>query len=225
MNLPPEPAPSHSGRSFRLRFACLGGLLGVLLTAAGCLPVSLQPWCAPTDVQPQPRLAGVYRNTPDPDSTWTFREGAETNLFALDVREDKANNSAVQVVPFLLEGRSFLDLRPDTQVLKDVHQVGDLSLMALVPGHLVFRLNWEDGALKLIPLDYDWVKDQVTEPTAPFHSLRHEAFTEGGFVLSAGTPELKKLLKAALLDAKAWGKPITLERLGRDQNPKPVSSL
>lgn len=177
--------------------------LGLLLLLAGCLPISLQPFYREADLRFDEALIGVWSSSSEKEAknSWTFGKG-DKQSYELMIKEG-TNASPFVVHLFAIGEHRLLDLYPHQDGLKDAKFENTYKL-ALIPGHLILRVDQIEPSLKMSAMKIDWLKDYLKKnPKA----IQHEWVSDDEtLVLTAGTEALHAFLKARLADPEAWDK-------------------
>jgi hypothetical protein len=168
----------------RLPIASAAGLFLAVWLLSGCWTVSVNPWFSDDTLTYDERLLGTWQRenlvivfTPDADNTY--------RLQLIDEREkDKVE---------LLKGRlvklgdlHYLDLAPLPAEEEDVVTVHRID------GHSIWKVFWQGDALRLTPLDFDWLHSRLEENPKSLSAARVEKYF---ILLTASTAELQEFVK------------------------------
>lgn len=189
--------PRHSGRGLRIAALAIG-LAGLGWLLAGCVPTSVHPFYRAADVFQDHALLGVWRDKPDGKEGWTFTEG-EGKSYKVEIQSDDQKAVFVGHL-FKLGEERFLDLYPTQAGLEEKLQRNPYA-MALIPGHLFFRLRRTEPALRMSSMDLDWLRQQLKrDPTA----IDNAILLEDRVVFTSRTEVIQAFIKKHLNNAGAW---------------------
>ena len=163
-------------------------LLAIIALVAACVP-SVNPFYADKDVVTDPRLAGAWREDSDKDdpAAWKF-EVTTNNAYAVTLKEDKDKTGSFEGHLFKLGQGTFLDLTP-TECNYATNQAGTVG-MAMIPGHLLLRVQFTDKKMNLAFCNPDWIKKFLEQnPSAISHRV-----VDGSVILTADTGALQKFV-------------------------------
>ena len=163
-------------------------LLAIIALVAACVP-SVNPFYADKDVVTDPRLAGVWLEDDAKDDPvgWRF-EATTNNAYAVALNEGKGKAGSFEGHLFKLGKELFLDLTP-TECNYATNQSGVVG-MAMIPGHLLLRVQFTDKKLNLAFCNPDWIKKFLEkEPSAIAHRV-----VDGSVILTAETGALQKFV-------------------------------
>jgi hypothetical protein len=107
--------------------------------------------------------------------------------------------------PFKLGDSKFLDLMGDPQAESETQPPP-------IPSHFLFHLARTTPNVTLVPMDYDWLTQLVTNRPG---AIRHHFIGEGDkrrLVLTADTRELQRFVVSYFKTKEAWGDAIELRR-------------
>ena len=187
----------HSGLGLRIATLAIGlASLGWLL--AGCVPTSVHPFYRAADVFQDRALLGVWREKPDGKDGWTFTAG-EGKSYKVEIQSD--DQKAVFVAHLFKLGEvRFLDLYPTQAGLEEKQQRNPYAL-ALIPGHLFFRLRATEPALRMSSMDLDWLRQQLKRDPA---AIDHAILFEDRVIFTSRTEVIQAFIKKHLDSAGAW---------------------
>ena len=171
------------------------------LFLAGCLVTSVYPFYTEKDIVSEPGLTGKWASTNDENEHWTF-EKDETRAFRLTYVTKNSTN-IISATPFKLGDDKFLDLMGDPEN-------GSETQPPPIPSHFLFHLVRTSPNVTMLPLDYDWLTQLVTNRPA---AIRHHFIGEGDkrrLVLTADTKELQRFVISHLKTKEAWGDAVEL---------------
>jgi hypothetical protein len=166
----------------------LPAVLMIVVLVAACVP-SVNPFYTDKDVVTDSRLPGKWVEDKGSDShvVWTF-DTATNNAYAVLLQENKDKSGKFDAHLFKLGAGLFLDLTP-TDCEYATNQA-DIVGVAMIPGHLLVRLTFDDQKLNLAFCDPDWTKKYLKKnPTAIGHRVLND-----GVILTADTPALQKFV-------------------------------
>jgi hypothetical protein len=193
---------TNKGKTMKRIFLLAAGLLLVFLT--GCMVTSVYPFYTPKDVEFDPALLGVWRdsaNTNTDQETWTFHQ-ADARAYKLIIA-DTDKTTEYQAHLFQLKGRRFLDACP-------VDRPDDF-----VPPHYLLKVMHREAQLELAPLSYQWLEELLKEkPKAVRHLVvetRSGDSSSQRLVLTAGTAELQRFILRNADNQAAFGDSVTLK--------------
>lgn len=163
-------------------------LLVVAAFFAACVP-SVNPFYFDKDVVTDARFAGSWLEDEDKDQPviWKF-EPTTNQSYACTVTEDKGKTGNFEGHLFKLGADHFLDLTP-TECNYATNQAGIVGV-AMIPGHLLVRVQFTEKKLKLALCDPDWLKKLLAKnPDAIAHRV-----VDGSIILTAETGALQKFV-------------------------------
>jgi hypothetical protein len=167
-------------------------LVAVAGLIAACVP-SVNPFYFDKDVITDARIAGVWLDDSNKDKpeSWTF-EASTNRAYAVTVVEDSGKTGKLEGHLFKLGSQMFMDLTP-TACEYATNQAA-ITGMAMIPGHLLMRVNLEEKKINLAFTDPDWVKKFLEKnPAAIAHRL-----VDDNVILTADTAALQKFVKQHL---------------------------
>ncbi len=173
------------------------------LFLAGCIVTSVYPFYTSKDIVAEPGLAGKWASTNDENEHWTF-EKDETKAFRLTYTT-KSSTNIISATPFKLGENKLLDLMGDPEA-------GSETQPPPIPSHFLLRLVRTSPNVTMVPMDYDWLTQVITNNPA---AIRHHFIGEGEkrrMVLTADTKELQGFVISHLRTKEAWGEAIELRR-------------
>lgn len=172
--------------------------LGWLL--AGCVPTAVHPLYRVSDLVQDTALLGVWkeREKPDGKDRWTFTPGEGKSYTAEILTDDQKAIFTAHL--FRLGNERFLDLYPMQSGL-DEKMKDNPYAMALIPGHLFFRVRATAPALRMSSMGLEWLKQQLKrDPKA----IEHIIYPDDRVVLTGGTEALQAFITRHVNDADAW---------------------
>ena len=174
-------------------------LLAVAALIAACVP-SVNPFYTGKDVVTDARFAGSWLEDEDKDQPVIWKFTATTNnAYACTVTEDKGKTGSFEGHLFKLGTEFFLDLTP-TECNYATNQAGIVGV-AMIPGHLLVRVQFTEKKLKLALCDPDWLKKLLEKnPAAIAHRL-----VDGSVILTAETGALQKFVLKHLAKDELFG--------------------
>jgi hypothetical protein len=164
---------------------------------AGCVVTSVYPFYYEKDVAFESALVGDWKNTEQPDEHWRF-ERAGGNGYRI-TGESGGKTSVLQGHLFKLHGQTFLDLT--TAGWKEDIQPEPVS------SHLLVHIAQLTPTVKLLPMNYGWLKDLLAKDP---NAIRHLVIRTGErpedrrIVLTADTAELQRFVVKHLKTEGAW---------------------
>jgi hypothetical protein len=178
-----------NGRMKKISFA----LVALLVMVAACVP-SVNPFYTSKDVVTDSRFGGTWLEDGDDTNnpaSWVF-EVTTNNAYDVTFKENKDKSGKFEGHLFKLGENLFLDLTP-TECDYATNQAG-LVGVAMIPGHLLVRVTFEDKKLNLSFCDPDWTKTFLQKnPSAIAHRM-----VDDSVILSADTPALQKFVQKHL---------------------------
>jgi hypothetical protein len=164
-----------------------GMLAGVVLLCS-CVP-SVNPFYTDKDVVTDLRLAGTWAETGKKERAliWDFAP-ATNNACAVALRDDDGKTGKFEGHLFKLGKELFLDLTP-TECKFDDKQAGFVNI-AMLPGHLLFRVKLADDKFSMAVCKPDWIQKFLEKnPAAIAHRV-----VDGCVILTADTAALQKFV-------------------------------
>ncbi len=192
-------------------------LVAAAAVLVGCLP-SIHPFYTPENVIFDGKLIGSFsdQDTNEKEKeVWQFRKAdGEENAYRLEMQALEVESGKVKVVGemvahlFRLEGKTYLDLRPDRDLLEN--EFAPWYQSAFIPGHLIFKAhNTGDRELELSAPHFGWIEKRLKAHPDELAHVRDK----NRFFLTATTAELQAwLLKH---DGELWEKPEKMFRRGK----------
>lgn len=175
-------------------------LIAIAALLAACVP-SVNPFYTDKDVITDARLAGTWLEDEDKDSpaSWKF-EAATNNAYVVTLTEDKGKTGKFEGHLFKLGKNLFLDITP-TECEFATNQASIVGI-AVIPGHLLLRVNLEENKLNLAFCSPDWIKKHLeAHPKAIAHRI-----VDGSIILTAETSALQKFIQQHLGEDELFGK-------------------
>jgi hypothetical protein len=172
--------------------------LGWLLT--GCVPTAVHPFYRAADLVQDAALLGVWKENDKPDGkeSWTFTAGDEKSYTVEILIDDQKAVFTAHL--FRLGTERFLDLCP-VQSRLDEKLRDNPYAMALIPGHLLFRVRATAPALRMSSMRLDWLKEQLKrDPKA----VEHIIYSDDRVVLTGGTEALQAFITRHINNSDAW---------------------
>lgn len=175
-------------------------LLPIFAAAAflsACVP-SVNPFYTAKDVVTDPRLAGIWLEAKDNPAKWKF-ELAANNAYAVALTEDRDKSGKFEGYLFKLGLDFFLDLTP-----MECHfatNQATLTGAAMIPGHLLVRVQFAESKLNLAFCNPDWLKKFLEKnPAAISHRV-----VDGNIILTAETDALQRFVRQHLGEDELFG--------------------
>ncbi len=169
------------------------------LMLAGCVP-SLNPLYTEKDVIYDSDLVGVWQSADEKEKgLWTFEKGEGLDYKLVLTEDDKSSPFVAHLLQ--LGKHRFLDLCPDKSSVK-AGKTGFLYDVALIPGHLFFKVAQIKPTLQVAILDVDWL-DKLLKANPK--ALAHQEMEGGGMVLTATTKALQEFVTKNWDTEGAWG--------------------
>jgi len=162
--------------------------LAIIAMVAACVP-SVNPFYTDKDVITDPRLTGSWVEDGEKDDPATWKFTAETNnAYTVELKEDKGKTGSFEGHLFKLGGEYLLDLTP-TECSYATNQ-STIVGVAMIPGHLLLRVQFTDKKINLAFCDPEWVKKFLEKtPSAIGHRV-----VDGNVILTAETSVLQKFV-------------------------------
>jgi hypothetical protein len=179
-------------------------LSAAALVLGGCVVTSVYPFYFEKDLAFELALVGDWKNADKPDEQWRFaRFGAN----GYRITSGAGGETAVfQGHVFKLNGQTFLDLT--TGGWKEDIQPEP------VPSHFLAHIVQLTPTVKLLPMNYDWLRELLTkDPKAVRHlTIRTgEKPEDRRIVLTADTAELQRFIVKHLRTEGAWEAAVELK--------------
>lgn len=184
------------------RILVAGLLVGLMALIAGCWQRSLHAFYLPSDVIPEPGLAGAWRQvsekdgTPEKDGmTWEFTRIDDRRLDLVVIGDNGRDRIEYEVRAFRLGDVRFLDL------------FSKIRAVDVIPAHHLFRLIEVGAALRVTTLNPDWIGTWLKQhPDSMAHVILPGSDRPGDsdkdeYVLAADTPALQRFVREHLNDA------------------------
>lgn len=181
-----------------MKKACLLAVAAAALLVA-CVP-SVNQFYTDKDVVTDARLAGTWAEAGKKEKavTWTFT-ASTNNAYAVALKDDDGKTGQFEGHLFKLKKEMFLDLTP-TECKFDDKQAAFANI-AMLPGHLLFRVKLADDKFSMAICNPDWIKKFLeANPTA----IAHRVVTDG-IILTAETAALQKFVLAHLGKDELFG--------------------
>jgi hypothetical protein len=171
----------------------------------GCIVTSVYPFYTEKDLISDPAVLGQWTKVGEPEEHWKF-EAQGSNVYLLTYTTGSQTN-LIHTRLFKLQGERFLDLFPAEDKLE--------AMPPPIPSHLLLHVLQVTPALRLAPLNHDWLRDFLQkQPKA----ISHEILKIGDkpddvrVVLTAATAELQKFILSHLKTEEAWKNEFELKR-------------
>ena len=202
-----------------MRGVVLAILVALAASLSGCVP-SLHPLVTDKDAVFLPSLVGTWIGE-DGSDTWKFEKG-EGKAYVL-TQTSNGVSAHFEARLTKIGGVIFLDTfskePPDTEgkpAPADQSDEGNLFLyLHYVPAHLISRVGMSGDALRISMMDLDWFKQAIA---ARKIKIAHED-VEGGIMLTASTPELRKLALKLAAGKAAFNEGSLLYRTTKQAEP------
>lgn len=164
-------------------------LLAIAALVAACVP-SVNPFYTDKDVVTDPHLPGVWQEAGKKDhpSVWKF-ENSATNAYTLTVTEEGDKTGVFTAHLFKLSAEHFLDLIPAK--CDFATNQAELVATAVIPGHLLVRVSFNESSLGLALCNRDWLEKYLEKNP---QALAHRSGKNEDLVLTAETRELQKFV-------------------------------
>jgi len=181
-------------------------VLVIATLVAACVP-SVNPFYTEQDVVTDARLAGTWTEAGKAEraATWTFT-ASTNNAYAVVLKDDEGKSGKFAGHLFKLGKELFLDVTP-TECNFDDKQAGLLNI-AMLPGHLLFRVKLADGKFSMAICNPDWIKKFLEKNPA---AIAHRVLNDG-VILTADTAALQKFVRAHLGKDELFGDFVEYER-------------
>jgi len=180
-----SPLSSVRGR-IQWRHRVTGALLGLIVLAGGCLPVSINPFYTERDRVTDDRLAGRWKESGG--DVWTFAKAEAA--YHLTVESGSEAPGEFTATLFQLRGQRYLDLCPDRSSLEQA-KLNSLYATLNIPGHTILRLGTIGNELEMFTFKLKAVKAELTKHPK---LCRHQDYEGEGVLLTGPTAELQKFL-------------------------------
>ncbi len=187
------------------RILCTAALAGLTVAITGCVVTSVYPFYFEKDVAFEPALVGDWKKASQPDEHWKFEQAGGNGYRVTSVSQ--GHTTLFQGHVFKLHGQTFLDLTSGDWT--------DAIQPEPVPSHFLAHIVQLAPMVKLLPMNYDWLKELVAkDPKA----IRHVAIRNGEkpenrrIVLTADTAELQRFIVKHLGTEAAWEPAVELIR-------------
>lgn len=155
---------------------------------AACVP-SVNPFYSDKNLITDARLIGTWledSSKSQPES-WTFAV-ADTNAYAATLTDDDGKVGKFDAHLFKLGAATFIDLTPANcdYATNQASLVG----VAMIPGHLLVRVQFDEKKLSVVICNPDWLKKFLEKnPSAIAHYLKDDEI-----ILTAETGALQKFV-------------------------------
>jgi hypothetical protein len=158
-----------------------------LTLLAACVP-SVHPLYTEKDLVQNPALSGSWTNIKSSDH-WAF-EAAEGKSYQLVQTDPDGRVATFSAHLLKLDGVLFLDVQV-TDLKGGEDKLNEIAQMALIPGHLFFKVEALGPDLKLAIMNPDWLGKLLEKsPKALAHIKTDHAFT-----ITASTKELQRFFR------------------------------
>jgi hypothetical protein len=180
----------------------------LLLSMSACGPLpSLNPLWDEGHAVCEPALVGTWISE-DNDEIMTIMQTGRDEYRMVYVSGEEASQYEVHAV--LLEGRLFLDLCPDKELLDE--RLHSEAYIPLVTTHFFLRAAvWPDG-LELACLDDEAIEKRLDRGAI---EIPH-AKSADGLLLTAQTDELQDFVVRLADDPDVWGEPARYHRCSEE---------
>jgi hypothetical protein len=187
----------------RLTPARLLALALALLTAPGCLVVSLNPGYDNDSIVWEPDLLGTWHDADD-NVTVTIQRG-EWRSYRVHYEHPIETGELTGYLTAVGDAR-YLDLMPARG-----HDHGSF----LVPVHAVVRVRLQTDTLEVVPLSYDWFFARLRSARA-VSDLAATFDQKENALITAPTPRLRRWLRAQPPEGPTFGAGATFTRKSPD---------
>jgi hypothetical protein len=160
---------------------------------SGCVVQSLNPFYVQDAAVKLPELSGSWYlvksgsddSSVDYKTPWALDDDGKFRTF-----DEKGNSGVLEVRFFKVDDIVFMDLcAGDIEESK----VNFWWAMHVVPVHTLCRVKADKDQMELVPLDYNWLQDQLKEGKVKLPFLK--ADSEDIFIFSASSSQWMALLK------------------------------
>lgn len=173
-------------------------VLVLALFAAGCTPLSVEPFYTEKDLIRDPGFAGVWEKTDGRDRL--FCEEGEGKSYICEVLEKGAGAAAFNVHLMRIGTGAYADVYPEDPPIAH----GFLRLH-LLPVHTFARVDRQGDVMRISLLDIDWVKGRSAAKQLNLaHTIRPK---EKVLVFTAPTRDLQALIAVAAAEPRAFTDP------------------
>lgn len=188
-----------------MKKACLLAVAAAALLVA-CVP-SVNQFYTDKDVVTDARLAGTWSEAGKKERavTWTFT-ASTNNAYAVALKDDDGKTGKFEGHLFKLRKELFLDVTPTDCDFGD-KQAGFVNV-AMLPGHLLFRVKLADDKFSMAMCNPDWIKKFLVENPA---AIAHRVVNDG-IILTADTAALQKFVLKHLGKDELFGEFAEYER-------------
>ena len=172
---------------------------------AACAP-SIHPFYTENDLVVDARLAGEWHAKGKNEvSAWKFEKSGD-KAFKLTVTDKEGKKGEFTACLFKLKANLFLDITPSN--CEYAPNQADLVAFAMLPGHLLVRVERMEPELRLAFCDYEWLdKHLESHPGTLAHHREDKRL-----VLTAGTRELQTFVLAHLAQGQLFQEPGDFQR-------------
>ncbi len=186
----------------------------LMFLLSGCIPISLRPWYADEDVIVEPNLSGVYvdKAVNETQTTTITRDGAKGYKMRIVTHSDKGEEEIrLRLRLFRIDQDEFLDYAPDFSGQERAMP----PVFPSIDGHVVAKVVQIRPRLQVVGLNYDWLKNYLTDYPYALHHEDIEDDDKNGsdevshddLVLTASTAALRRFLHDHANDPKAFPEP------------------
>jgi len=155
-------------------------------------------------------LLGLWKDKPNSNDYWRFEKG-DDKAYKLTVHSD-TNSSPFVAHLFTLKEQRFLNIHPASAGLENVPREM-LYKVALVPGHLLFRVKQIKPSLQMEFLETDWLKNHLKKNPKV---IPHYFADDDRIVLTAPTAQLQSFVAILFDNTEAWEEMDPLQRMAED---------
>ena len=187
-----------------MKARCFISLGALALVLAGCVVQTVQPLFADRDLISYPALVGTWEQKDDGKriGLWVF--SGDGQHYQLTQTDEKGLKAKFAVIAGKIGTNVFLDFT--VRALEPENSINDLAAFSLFPAHTFAKLVKTEDALLLIGMDYDWLRQHLTEnPKAVPH-----VFQEKRPLLTGSTEELQKFVAGHADDKEIFKNEIRL---------------
>ena len=172
--------------------------------------VSLQPFYTKVDLEADPGLIGTWKDE-EGDVSFTFEAGTEKE-YTLVVKEregERETSGEFEAHLMHLGGTWFIDFFPKDDSGEDAfHRVHFFR------GHSIARVELGQDSMQMRFLSASWLNARIEEKSI---DTPHEKADES-VLLTGTTEEVQELAYLYVSDEKAFGNPLSLERVRAEED-------
>lgn len=178
-------------------------IAGVLVSALGCIPLSIHPLYTDDVLVYRPELEGVWGED-ESDGSWSFAPGGNKS-YILTIREGDDPPGILTAHLAELDGSLWLDMT--------VEDLGDAELpefpaMHLLPLHSFWQVEVEEDVFRIRTFDPEWLEERFEKKR---FWIDYEKWDDW-FVFTAKPERLQRFVKKWMRHSEVFGEWTTLKR-------------